>query len=390
MTTFISYSRVNSDFALRLATDLKAAGLDVWLDQLDIPTGARWDDEIEKALDKSKTFLIVLTPESIQSQNVKDEVGYAIDAGKLILPVVIKPCNVPFRLRRFQYVDFTNKAYEESLAEIRHLLTNTEFFEKAMADKEDGVNVESTGAKPEPEKPIGEKQPTMQNNKPTGTSCSSKLALPVIIGGIAITCIAIIVTFIGLASLLSANTTPTSLPANPTTNIIEATITTPFTQTPIDTVTPAPQSNAPIPSPTLSAEDQIVQLVDNYYICINSANPSRDSDYEDCWNLLSDRPGEIQSNLNKNDYKVFWKKYKVTYTLYYCLKNPQNYVDVKYYLYDRNDLSKPIGKGDPNYLEYSFAFDESGWRIKRADASIKGIGSYCESQPRIEKLTLIP
>ena len=26
-TTFISYSRVNSEFALRLATDLKAAGL---------------------------------------------------------------------------------------------------------------------------------------------------------------------------------------------------------------------------------------------------------------------------------------------------------------------------------------------------------------------------
>lgn len=37
MTTFISYSRVNSEFVVRLAKDLKAAGFDVWLDQLDIP-----------------------------------------------------------------------------------------------------------------------------------------------------------------------------------------------------------------------------------------------------------------------------------------------------------------------------------------------------------------
>ena len=125
MTAFISYSRVNSDFAVNIAKDLKLAGFDVWLDQLDIPTGARWDDEIEKALEASNIFLIVLSPESIQSQNVKDEIGYAIDAGKHILPVVIENCKVPFRLRRFQYVDFTAASYEQSLVKIKYLLGNT-------------------------------------------------------------------------------------------------------------------------------------------------------------------------------------------------------------------------------------------------------------------------
>lgn len=122
MTTFISYSRVNSDFAVSIAKDLKNAGFDIWLDQIDIPTGSRWDDEIEKALETSDTFLIVLSPESIQSQNVKDEIGYAIDAGKQILPVVIKNCKVPFRLRRFQYVDFSAESYEQSLVKIKYLL----------------------------------------------------------------------------------------------------------------------------------------------------------------------------------------------------------------------------------------------------------------------------
>ena len=119
MATFISYSRANSDFAVRLAKDLKEAGHDIWLDQLDIPTGARWDDELEKALNNCTTFLIILSPESIESQNVKDEIGFAIDEGKHILPVMIKECEVPFRLRRFQYVDFTKDDYDERIQRIR-------------------------------------------------------------------------------------------------------------------------------------------------------------------------------------------------------------------------------------------------------------------------------
>jgi hypothetical protein len=41
-TAFFSYSRDDSEFALRLAADLKAAGANVWLDQLDIAPGQRW------------------------------------------------------------------------------------------------------------------------------------------------------------------------------------------------------------------------------------------------------------------------------------------------------------------------------------------------------------
>ena len=111
MSTFISYSRANEGFAIRLAKDLKSAGYDVWLDQLDIPTGARWDDELEIALETCTTFMIILSPESMQSQNVKDEIGFAIDAGKNILPLKIKSVVIPLRLRRFQYVDFTKQPY---------------------------------------------------------------------------------------------------------------------------------------------------------------------------------------------------------------------------------------------------------------------------------------
>lgn len=120
--TFISYSRDNKDFALELGKELRASGFPIWLDQLDIPTGARWDDEIERALEQCEIFLVVLTPNSIASNNVKDEIGYAIDANKRIMPILLEHANIPFRLRRFQYVDFTDISYNEGIDAAKQLL----------------------------------------------------------------------------------------------------------------------------------------------------------------------------------------------------------------------------------------------------------------------------
>jgi Mg-chelatase subunit ChlD len=121
--TFISYPRKNAEFALRLARELKSAGFDIWFDQLDIPAGARWDDEVQKALADCGIFMVILTPEAIESENVKDEIGYAIDSRKRILPVLLKPCNIPYRLRRFHYVDFTMLDYDLGVETAEKLLT---------------------------------------------------------------------------------------------------------------------------------------------------------------------------------------------------------------------------------------------------------------------------
>ncbi|HMB23943.1 MAG TPA: toll/interleukin-1 receptor domain-containing protein [Anaerolineales bacterium] len=120
--TFISYSRADKEFALGLARELRSSGFLIWLDQLDIPTGSRWDDEVEKALDQCEIFMVIMTPRSIASNNVKDEIGYAIDSNKRIMPVLLENAVLPFRLRRFQYVDFTCKTYEEGIEAAKQLL----------------------------------------------------------------------------------------------------------------------------------------------------------------------------------------------------------------------------------------------------------------------------
>lgn len=101
-----SYSREDSDFALRLAGDLKAAGAGVWLDQLDIVPGQRWDRAVEDALTNCPRMMVILSPASVSSTNVMDEVSFALEEQKIVIPVVYRDCTIPFRLRRVQHVDF--------------------------------------------------------------------------------------------------------------------------------------------------------------------------------------------------------------------------------------------------------------------------------------------
>ena len=105
-TAFISYSREDSEFALRLAGDLKAAGAAVWLDQLDIAPGQRWAKAVQDALNDCPRMLVILSPSSASSTNVDDEVSFALEEKKTVIPVLYRECKIPFRLRPFQYVDF--------------------------------------------------------------------------------------------------------------------------------------------------------------------------------------------------------------------------------------------------------------------------------------------
>ncbi len=103
---FVSYSHMDTDFVKRLVEDLRKRGVPTWLDHLNIPAGTRWDLEIEQALDKSTHLLLVLSSHSVQSQNVLDEISFARDENKTIIPILIEDCKLPLRVRRVQYTDF--------------------------------------------------------------------------------------------------------------------------------------------------------------------------------------------------------------------------------------------------------------------------------------------
>lgn len=104
---FFSYARVDSEFVLKLAKDLRSAGMNIWVDQLDIQAGDRWDRAVEEALKGCPSLLVVLSPTSVASQNVMDEVSFGLEQNKKIVPVCYRNCDIPFRLKRLQRIDFT-------------------------------------------------------------------------------------------------------------------------------------------------------------------------------------------------------------------------------------------------------------------------------------------
>lgn len=118
---FLSYSRTDERFALRLATDLRARGVAMWVDQLDIRPSEHWDRAIERAVMSCRGLVVILSPRSVASDNVADEISYAIDSGKSVLPVKIEACTLPLRLTRKQVVDATgnyDRALQQCLDEL--------------------------------------------------------------------------------------------------------------------------------------------------------------------------------------------------------------------------------------------------------------------------------
>src|SRR5262249_18754498 len=93
MTTFfLSYARTNQEIALRFADALIEAGVSVWVDQYDILPSQHWDQAVETALRGCRGMLVMLSPASVASPNVADEVAVALESGKQVVPVLIEPC----------------------------------------------------------------------------------------------------------------------------------------------------------------------------------------------------------------------------------------------------------------------------------------------------------
>jgi hypothetical protein len=104
---FISYTRrgeYDRQYAEYLRGVLLQWGYQPWMDVHDIPSGAHWDDEIDKALKRSDVVIGLLSPASVESDNVKNEWAWALQKEKLQL-VLLQPCDIPHRFIRIDYLD---------------------------------------------------------------------------------------------------------------------------------------------------------------------------------------------------------------------------------------------------------------------------------------------
>jgi len=63
-------------------------------------------------------MLVLLSPESVTSQNVADEWNYAFEEGKIVIPIKYRACSMPMRLRRVQWIDFVDTDFAAAFSEL--------------------------------------------------------------------------------------------------------------------------------------------------------------------------------------------------------------------------------------------------------------------------------
>lgn len=108
---FISYCRDDLDFTLKLISDLRERHVDVWFDA-NIRGGEAWANAVENALQTSGIVLVILSPKSRSSREVSNEIAYALNHGKRIIPVIYQKCDVPMRLSSLNRHDLTENYHE--------------------------------------------------------------------------------------------------------------------------------------------------------------------------------------------------------------------------------------------------------------------------------------
>ena len=118
---FISYHRSNLAVAERVRGHLAAHGVRTWMDRYDIPVGAYWPDEIDRGLVESGFVLGLLSPDSVESRNVKNEWDWALQNGKQLVLLKTRPCVIPHRYVSVNFIEADEGRFDQALRELVRL-----------------------------------------------------------------------------------------------------------------------------------------------------------------------------------------------------------------------------------------------------------------------------
>jgi len=101
---------------------LRAAAFDPWLDEEKLLPGQDWELEIEQAVRSSDVVIACLSTRAVTKRGfVQKEIRYALDVADeqpegavFLIPLRLEECEVPQRLRQWQWVEFFDeRGYEQ-------------------------------------------------------------------------------------------------------------------------------------------------------------------------------------------------------------------------------------------------------------------------------------
>jgi TolB protein len=106
---FVSYSRADTVQQQKIVAELRGRGVNVWVDTENlVPGSPAWEREIERSIRGAIGIIVLLSPDSSDSQWVRREISFTEEHDKPIFPVHIRGDeneSIPLRLSSHQRVD---------------------------------------------------------------------------------------------------------------------------------------------------------------------------------------------------------------------------------------------------------------------------------------------
>jgi hypothetical protein len=123
---FLSHSKEDSEFATRLASDLRMADIPVWKAPESILPGEGWVEALQRGLSTSTHMVLLMSPAAVHSRWVNFEFSIALDLnmrGNIrIVPIEYLPCEPPPFWRHFQAIVGFGNDYDANISKLRSKL----------------------------------------------------------------------------------------------------------------------------------------------------------------------------------------------------------------------------------------------------------------------------
>jgi hypothetical protein len=83
---FMSYNREDVGLQQRIVAELRGRGINIWVDIENLIGSPAWEREIERSIRGAEGIIVLLSPDSNNSEWVRREISFAEDNEKRIFP----------------------------------------------------------------------------------------------------------------------------------------------------------------------------------------------------------------------------------------------------------------------------------------------------------------
>ncbi|NHA14416.1 toll/interleukin-1 receptor domain-containing protein [Thioalkalivibrio sp. XN279] len=95
---FVCYAHDQRDLVVSEIEWLREQGFEVWFDEA-IEAGQRWSEDLALAIEGCGAMLFFMSPRSVSSRYCLDEIHFALECGRPIVPVEVEPSELTPGLR---------------------------------------------------------------------------------------------------------------------------------------------------------------------------------------------------------------------------------------------------------------------------------------------------